>query len=271
LATDLQRGVVVMLGGSSPVAGILRDTWEWNGSQWQERVNAYGPLLSNAAMTYDPARQVVSVCGVMVTTGFPPRAPYVEVHDWDGVAWNRVTIPDAGQGGSESYAFDPAVGRCVRVDGQTPYGGTFEFGRVQALATSMWSGFACAYSGFDLSGEGLYLGESAWLRLGPPPTSARVPVFLCLGTSNRSWGSTQLPLDLSAFGLTGCRLYVAPDVVVHVGDGGNGLAPSLRLAAPLDPRFAGLDIHMQAIALVPGINAAGLSLSDAETLRLGLR
>jgi hypothetical protein len=271
MATDLGRGVVVMLGGAGPT-GLLRDTWEWNGSQWLLHANAYGPVLGNAAMTFDLTRQVVSVCGVRTTTGIPPTSPQVEIHDWDGTAWNQIWSGSSQwPTSSHSYGFDPAVGRCVRIDGRTPFGGTFEFGPVQSLASSSWSGSGCTGVGFDLSGEGLYLGESAWIRLSPPPATTLVPVFVCLGASNRSWGSMSLPLDLTAYGLVGCRLNTSLDVVLHVGQGGNGFAPSLRLAVPLDPRLAGFEIHMQAIAVVPGINVAGLVLSDAETLRLGLR
>src|SRR5262245_12310958 len=64
---DPRRGVTVVFGGSSgassTVAG-LRDTWEWDGAQWNKRTpTAAPPGRENAAMAWDPVRGVCLMFG----------------------------------------------------------------------------------------------------------------------------------------------------------------------------------------------------------------
>jgi hypothetical protein len=99
----------------------------------------------------------------------------------------------------------------------------------------------------------------------------RLPQSLALvlcGASNTTSPSGPLPLDLSRFGMPGCRLAVSLDVEVLVA-GTSGWA---RLSVPIPPvpSFVGASFYLQAIVADPNAgNALGLVLSDAGTAVVG--
>lgn len=62
MTSDADRGKVVLHGGTYG-GTFLDDTWEWNGSAW-EQVPTLGPSArSNHGMTYDPVRRRIVMCG----------------------------------------------------------------------------------------------------------------------------------------------------------------------------------------------------------------
>jgi hypothetical protein len=67
MAYDSVREVVVLFGGNSSgqwPAGALGDTWEWNGSAWNQRTSGTSPSpRAHGAMTYDSARGVTVFFG----------------------------------------------------------------------------------------------------------------------------------------------------------------------------------------------------------------
>jgi hypothetical protein len=109
------------------------------------------------------------------------------------------------------------------------------------------------------------LGQTMTVRMQPLPQSV---AMLLAGLSNVTAAAGPLPLDLSPFGLTNCRLRVRPDVsVVVIGAGGSA---SFALAVPTSPSLAGLILHQQALVLDPAAgNPAGLVMSDAATAVVG--
>ena len=45
MASDASRGVTVIFGGSGS-AGLLGDTWEWNGARWTQRIETAPSVVS---------------------------------------------------------------------------------------------------------------------------------------------------------------------------------------------------------------------------------
>lgn len=78
--------------------------------------------------------------------------------------------------------------------------------------------------------------------------AASAPAILLWGTSRSKWGNFTLPLDMSAAGMTGCTLYVAPDFFTHTvtstGKPGTGQARIQFVIPPINP-LRGLQLYMQ--------------------------
>lgn len=131
MAWDSSRGVIVLFGGSTSVAGKQNDTWEWNGTRWI-RVSLEGPLPRTAhSMAYD------SVRGVTVLFGGQDASsnPLGDTWEWDGTTWNQRANWTGQQGQPQprwghALAFDPARGVIVMFGGQTTnsrFGSTWEW------------------------------------------------------------------------------------------------------------------------------------------------
>jgi cysteine-rich repeat protein len=87
MAYDADRGVVVLFGGRSSIMPPYHaDTWEWDGTRWQQRTDVGAPPARfRHAMAYDPARKVIVMSG-----GFPQVG---ETWELDGQGWRDVTPP----------------------------------------------------------------------------------------------------------------------------------------------------------------------------------
>jgi hypothetical protein len=97
-----------------------------------------------------------------------------------------------------------------------------------------------------------------------PATNLAVAI---LGVSNTLSTAGPLPIPLAFLGMPGCDLRVSPDVTTAVvGSGGTGTLP---FPIPNNPIFVGFTFHTQALALDPGINAFGASMSAAATAVVG--
>jgi len=80
---------------------------------------------------------------------------------------------------------------------------------------------------------------------------------LIVGTTSQSWMGTSLPLDLGPWGLAGCSLLVAPEILVPKGTTGSGPGSgSVSFAAPIPPVAApwlvGAFLHFQGYVIDPG-------------------
>jgi hypothetical protein len=69
-ALDVDRGVVVMLGGVDASGQELGDLWEWDGEGWLEHATDQPPpARSHAAMAYDSLRKRIVMVGGGVSAG----------------------------------------------------------------------------------------------------------------------------------------------------------------------------------------------------------
>ncbi len=89
MAFDRQRNVVVLFGGRQPSGGvILADTWEWNGSTWQQRFPVVSPPSREVAlMAFDPVGG-----GVLLHSGLGIQGSgvlFVDTWSFDGTTWTQ--------------------------------------------------------------------------------------------------------------------------------------------------------------------------------------
>ena len=123
---DSDRGVVVLFGGtgSGSYPGTLGDTWEWDGSSWENRTPA-APTADNTpaarvypAMAYDSVRHATVLYGgkTYEHVGSPPGDYWdafdsTETWEWNGTVWTRFS-PSNSPGGKiqHAMAFDAARG-----------------------------------------------------------------------------------------------------------------------------------------------------------------
>lgn len=93
--------------------------------------------------------------------------------------------------------------------------------------------------------------------------------FMAYGGSNTFVGGTPLPLNLSNYGMPGCFLYhdlldfALPMVPVAFGQA------RYKFDLPYSSAFLGTHVFLQAWALQPGVNAAGMIGSNGMDLSLG--
>lgn len=121
MAASVARGVVVLYGGQGSVFGpLLDDTWEWNGTVWQQRPTSTtpGPRI-DGSMTYDLLRDRVVLFGGRVSFSSMTDATW----EYDGQNW---TLQNVGAAPLARYgaamAFDIARGRVLLYGGTTQSG-----------------------------------------------------------------------------------------------------------------------------------------------------
>lgn len=93
------------------------------------------------------------------------------------------------------------------------------------------------------------------------------PGILAFGASNTSWGTQPLPAPLDALGMTGCTLWISPDLLEQVSTG-LGIA---RWTAPIpnDVGLIGARFFNQFLLLDPGVNPLGVVASNASVCGIG--
>ncbi|MBI1824935.1 MAG: hypothetical protein HY287_14520 [Planctomycetes bacterium] len=82
MASDTDRNVVVLFGGTTFVTGSWGDCWESSGSGWSLRTSGSPSPRGNGGMVFDVARHVSLLAGGSGTK---------DTWGWDGVNWNFFT------------------------------------------------------------------------------------------------------------------------------------------------------------------------------------
>ncbi|MEZ5966098.1 MAG: YCF48-related protein [Planctomycetota bacterium] len=137
-------------------------------------------------------------------------------------------------------------------------------------ATAAFRTFGASCSGASLAGDPTrppVLGTSLRTTLHNAPPGA--PSAFMLGSSFRSWGSVPLPLDLTVLGMTNCRVWVAPDVILALANPTGTVTLSIPLPAQLS--LVGRSLLEQAVVVDPTANAAGVALTSGLEAWLGTR
>jgi hypothetical protein len=134
MAYDEARQRVVLFGGAFGLgAGVLADTWEWNGVGWTPRSTSGQPLARKFhAMAYDAGRQRVVLFGgnIGLFSAFP------DTWEWDGAAWTEIPAPAPGR---DEHAMAWAGG----LQGTLVFGGRTTQPQVTDVAdTRFWNGTA---------------------------------------------------------------------------------------------------------------------------------
>ena len=111
---DRRRGRVVMFGGSVDGAGAspcFGDTWEWDGSTWQQRMPPAGPgPRCGVALAYDSLRDRTVLHG-----GRSGLNLLTDTWEWDGTTWQLQTGATPPPSNSQAATFDARRGRVVLV------------------------------------------------------------------------------------------------------------------------------------------------------------
>jgi len=92
MAYDASRDVVVVFGGFQGGFDYLGDTWEWDGTQWEEKQPVDSPVdRIRHSMTYHGQLEKVVLFG-----GYTENLePTNELWIWDGINWEEITPRDS--------------------------------------------------------------------------------------------------------------------------------------------------------------------------------
>ncbi len=122
MAFDAARNRTVLFGGMGQCFAFScptgADTWEFDGTSWQQRALLGPPARHAAAMAFDAARNRIVLVGGQ--GGCQPACgiTYDDAWDYDGAQWTqRVSLPIYLH--SAAMAFDLASARCVVSGGTT--------------------------------------------------------------------------------------------------------------------------------------------------------
>ncbi|MBK8097120.1 MAG: hypothetical protein IPK26_08435 [Planctomycetes bacterium] len=112
MAYDVARDRMLLFGGLTSGQGgtMVADTWEWNGSVWQQRLPAHAPSARlYHAMVHDAARGRIVLAG-----GARSSAAQADSWEWDGSDWSRAG--DVGGALAPLVAWHDRLGRVVALN-----------------------------------------------------------------------------------------------------------------------------------------------------------
>jgi hypothetical protein len=128
-AYDFKRERVVVFGGYDANFIKLGDTWEWDGTSWQQKAPTLaqpsGPGARNGiAAVWDPVRERVVMVG-----GESPTAQHADLWAWDGVTWTLIPTTGLTPRVNHAIAYDTHRSRLIvscGVRGANTLGDTWE-------------------------------------------------------------------------------------------------------------------------------------------------
>jgi hypothetical protein len=124
MAYDPVRRRVLLFGGYATTSTYtLADTWEWDGTDWNQLNPARSPPgRSSHAMAYDAARARVVLFGGQNAWG--PSHMWEDTWEWDGTTWSeRATPIRPAARRDHTMAYDSTRGRVVLFGGNTETSG----------------------------------------------------------------------------------------------------------------------------------------------------
>ena len=258
---DEERGAVLLANTwRSPTT----TTWEWDGTTWTTLTSTTPLDIGQQRVTYDSARR-----RGIATQGI------TAVVEWDGQGWSN-PIPTYVQAAATVGLFtwdgqrtllrvDDPFARTVRQSADLLY--TYQ-PRDPAEVEAIGTGCPGSHGTPDLRVDyGPWVGQNFELslhRAGSGSADALLMGF-CAGQCS----GVQFPLDLTAIGMPGCTLDLAPLAAVS---GLSGTTDPTRWSIPLCPcpNIVGVDVFCQALTVDPAANQLGLITSNALRTRLGL-
>lgn len=254
MAYDPVRGRVVLFGGRIGRAGVLGDTWEYDGNTWTQRVLATGPAPRAAAgMVYDEAARRIVLTGG--TDGSWVPIAFRDTWAYDGQRWTR--LPSAEVSAMPSLAsvvYDSANATMLKV------GETRRVWRFGLAASTTPIGSGC-------SGAGAAPRLAASLA---HASNARFTVDLLGGrvTSPCMVGLSVARQDL-ALG-SGCTLYLqSPVAFAATTTNGAGFG-TIQAALPSLTALHGTSLHWQGFVLDARAPVLGLAFTGAIVTTIGL-
>lgn len=265
---DPVRGRLVLFGGRGATQPFLGDLHEWDGAQWLMAQPPASPSPRfHHAMAFD------AVSRRCILTGGNDGQPCADTWSWDGTTWTELVVSGPSPRYQAAASFDRRSARMVLTgggDGATLLEETWQFASTPAtpIAAASVFGVGCATPPLTIApaeGSRPLLGGQQSTVVG---NLLIQPCVMAIGASSSHADAVLLPLSLTPFGFTGCRLYhdlaIGADACATTG-------PTLALhtlAIPMLPALVGQHAYLQAIALAPTANPAGLVTSNAVDLLL---
>lgn len=127
---DSQRNRLILFGGNFGTS-IMRDTWEWNGTDWNKVDSTTGPSnRQSLQMCYDEARGNILLFGGWTT----PDNYFDDTWTWDGSNWIQHFVSGPSARANHTMAYDNDRQRIVLFGGsyyQSIYHDTWEWNGTQ--------------------------------------------------------------------------------------------------------------------------------------------
>lgn len=226
-----------------PISDTLVQLAKMDESRWGELA-----VLGGTPGAISPHNNNKEISGVIDVTDLFPHA-----------ADETVLLIDV-----QDHSNNPAVATPSSVEG-----GQLLLMRVAAKARAERFGVGCGLTVAPALGSKPVLGSL--LRAVVQGVPLGNPAYMMVGTSRTEFLGTPLPASLDPLGLTGCMLYQdlaleGYGICAPIGAG----AARYDLPIPAGYAFTGLEVHLQAWAPSLAANPAGLIVSDALTVVLGL-
>ncbi len=279
MAYDMRRAKTVLFGGDQlAVFTELGDTWEWNGVGWVLASGSGPAARTTHAMAYDTVRHRCVLFGGESGSG-PSFMQHGDTWEWDGLAWVQTLVTGPSARNHASMAFDVQRGRTVLFGGQVVSGST----STVVGDTWTWGGGAPPSPSATASAFGGGCGAPP-MSLSPDPTGlpvvgataralvSNVPspfAVVALGWSNVSIGALLLPAPLDGYGMLGCSVLQSTDVVGLPVTFTGGSTATYSLPIPLWPSLLSVHVYLQGLAVAPGVNPAGVIISNGLDLHIG--
>ncbi len=249
----------------SRMSVVLPRMWEWDAASGWVNVPVQGTSTQQASLYYDTRRgSLMRVDG----TGL--------VSEWrGGPAWqSRLTA--SFQYVSQRGVWHPRHGRYytdIYFPSMSPYyNGTYQTYHLGTIDEAGFEslGLGCPGAlgqpslGLTREWTRAWMGQSLSIDLTNLPQSTGL---VAVGWSGRRTGGVNLPLGLAPYGMPGCSLRVAPDVIYAVS--GSAGTATLTMPVPMNNALLGVAVYQQGFAFDPAANAAGLVASNSVRHTVG--
>jgi hypothetical protein len=261
----------VMLFGGRDATGFAVDaTWSYDGTTWTQ-INTTGPRPSprvGAKMVPNLLRGICVLFG-----GRDPVTMQILNDTWehDGVNWTQVTNT---YGGISPPRAEFGMAHDLVRDRIVLFGGVIANNSVQNDTWEYGAQFQPFGNGCAGSAGVPALTATALPRLGTTCTAQLTHLaptaslaMVAVGLSRQQWALGNLPALLTSFGMPGCRAYTSTDVLTVIAAAGGSATWNWNV--PGWPGFLGTPFHLQGLSIDPGVNSAGLAVSNAATIVLG--
>ncbi len=114
-----------------------------------------------------------------------------------------------------------------------------------------------------------YPGSPLWFYSYWRINKANIPAMLFLGSSDKKWGTINLPFDLSPLGAPGCNLYVDMVMAFISKTNASGRADFKLGSIPVDPTLTGQVFYNQQFLLDSNSNSMGLVSTYGRKYTIG--
>lgn len=200
LAYDPVRGYTLLFGGTSS-AGVLADTWKWDGTSWTQLSPAASPNgRYDHAMAFDATLNAIVLFGGRFGSG---STQYLgDTWKWDGVNWVPIlTTSSPSPRAEHCMAYHSALGSLVLFGG---YGTSLAAIETWTLNQSGWTQVMPATNPPSRSSPSMT----------PHLANGRTVLYVSTGSANKFWeftGTTWNVIPSPPTSVYECELTTSPD------------------------------------------------------------